>query len=100
MIKYKIVHSIMADKDITHIYNHMAESSMNEAESYIIRLDQYIQDLTILPENGTILNLNDPNKRKRVFDEKYIVLYRILTKQKTLRILRVRHGAKKPLKNS
>jgi len=93
MKNYKIIYSVRAESQLQQIIVYIALDNKERAISYAKEIKDRITYLSNFPECGTIINSAYPNKRKLVFDDTYVIGYRIDNKKKTIRILHIKHGA-------
>ncbi|MBU1655831.1 MAG: type II toxin-antitoxin system RelE/ParE family toxin [Gammaproteobacteria bacterium] len=92
---YRIVWRPIAEADLGHIIDYIAQNNPARAE----KLGQELRDKTLPlaqhPELGRQGRPGLPDwLRERVVHPNYIVFYRVLAETRTVEILRVKHAAK------
>ena len=92
--KYKVNISFNAQKDLEHIFFYIAADSINNANNFILELEEKIYSLDTMPERFALIPENiffDTNYRQ-ITRKKYRVIYKI--SGNSVFIMRVVHGAK------
>lgn len=89
----RIVWRRTAVNDLNEIYDYIAESTLNRAESFVVELKDKVE---FIAENPIIGEAKMPNHPAiRVFPYKrYILLFRPLDDEQGIEILRIIHGAR------
>jgi toxin ParE1/3/4 len=96
---YRVELTARASRDLRRIFRHInAESSrqanawFNELEATILRLDQHPERCPVTPENQALRHL--------LFGKKpnvYRVIFVVDRRAQIVRVLHIRHGARRPL---
>jgi len=98
--RYRIMYSPRAIKDIQQIYSHIAEDSPERAENVADTILLAISQLKFFPKRQQVF-LAGHAMSQTVYSlpvEPYMVYFRILEVESLIRIARIRHGARRPLK--
>ncbi|OKY75026.1 MAG: hypothetical protein BM485_10540 [Desulfobulbaceae bacterium DB1] len=86
--------SLIAQKDLEHIFFYIAEDDIKNAKNFILELEEKIYSLDTMPERFALISENvffDTNYRQIVHN-KYRVIYKV--SGDSVYILRVIHAAK------
>ena len=98
--KYRILLKKRVAADLEHIFNTIAKDSPDNASTFVQKLLTAIDTLEIFPHRK-IIEGQDPNESTAVRSlpvKPYLVFFRVMDSQRIVRILRVRHAARRPLK--
>lgn len=92
---YNLIYSLLADEDLTAIYNYIAADSPARASAYMGKMEQSILKLCDFPNIGTegrypeLVNLG---VKVLPFDD-YLIFYTVNADAEQVRIVRVLHGS-------
>jgi plasmid stabilization system protein ParE len=98
--KFRIIMRKQAATDLEKIFTTIARSSPQSAPEFIERILDAVDGLEIFPHRNVVEG-QKPNKRGPVRSlpvPPYLVFFRVVDSQRIVRILRIRHGARRPLK--
>jgi plasmid stabilization system protein ParE len=98
---YRVELSRRAEMDLRRIFGFINAAESAAAADWFFGLQDHIQSLTTLADRGTITDY-DPALRYLLYGNKphiYRILYRINPSSSLVRIVHIRHGARKPLKS-
>ena len=97
---YKIILSKRFAADLEKIFDFIAERSPQNAPVIIDRFLKSMESLKTFPHR-TVAELAPANPKSPVRSlpvQKYVIFFRVMEDQKVVRMLRVRHGARRRLK--
>src|SRR5579862_5630811 len=88
-----------AADDLEGIFDHIANDSSQNASAMIGRILDGIALLKIFPHRTVVAGQSEKSKNpiRSISIKPYIAFFRVDDELKTVRVLRVRHGARKPL---
>lgn len=92
--KYQVNLTQQAQNDLEHIFDFIADDSMNNAEKFVLELEEKVVSLEVFPDRNPFIPENeffDTDYRHLIY-QKYRIVYRI--SEKSVFILRIFHGAK------
>ena len=98
--RYRVEYSPKAYSELVEIYAYIAQDSVNHAVGMIERILKKIDGLDTFPHRHVVQDqsgrLDHPVRSLPV--NPYIVFFRVVERDAVVRILRIRHGARRPLK--
>lgn len=96
--QYRVIILPEAFNDLDQILDYVKRQSPKNAVSLIDRLERAIYSLNQLPHRHKVHRWNRRPERmiRSVPVSSYIIYYRIIERPTTVRILTIRHGARKP----
>jgi plasmid stabilization system protein ParE len=95
--EYRVIITPRAGADIQGIHMHIAQNSPTNAARMVARILDAIEPLRVLPHRAVAEHVS-PRLRHPVRSlvvGPYIVYFRVLDEERTVRILHVRHGARR-----
>jgi plasmid stabilization system protein ParE len=96
---YRVELSRRAELNLRSIFGYINATESIAAARWFFGLQDLIQSLSTLPDRGKVTDY-DPKLRYLLYGNKphlYRILCRIHTATSTVRIVHIRHGARKPL---
>lgn len=91
---YRIVWRLMAETDLNNIMDYIAKDNPDRAVSFCLELRATTLLLALNPKLGKSGRPGLPSfLRELVAHPNYIVFYRVLSKERIVEILRVKHAA-------
>lgn len=86
--------SEQAQNDIEHIFYYIAGDSINNAENFILQLEEKVNSLEIFPDRNPLIPENEffGTSYRHLIHKKYRIIYRIAVK--SVFVLRIIHGTK------
>ena len=92
--RYKVNLTQSAQNDLEHIYSYIAADSVNNANQFVLELEEQIYSLEIFPERYPFIPENDffETDYRHLNYKKYRLIYRI--SQNIVYILRIIKGSK------
>jgi plasmid stabilization system protein ParE len=100
MDRFRLIIAPKAAIDLSAIYDHIAEDSSENARKMCIQIMDAMELLEELPHR-TIVSAQPPYSKdpiRSVVVRPYIVFFRAMDDEKIVRVVRIRHGARRPLK--
>jgi plasmid stabilization system protein ParE len=97
---YRIILANRAATDLDRIFNYLVDRTPQHAPAVIDQILASIERLADFPHR-TIVAEQPPEAKSPVRSlpvPPYVIFFRIVEDQHTVRVLRVRHGARRPLK--
>ena len=97
---YRIIHAKRVATDLERIFDYLVHRTPQHAPAVIDHILTSIERLADYPHR-TIVADQPPDVKSPVRSlpiPPYIVFFRVLAEHRTVRVLRVRHGARRPLK--
>jgi len=95
---YRVELSRRAERDLQSIFDFINAAESIAAKRWFFDLQDQIQSLSTLADRGTITDY-DPALRFILYGNKphvYRILYRIHVETTSVRIVHIRHGARRP----
>lgn len=98
--RFRISYSPRAIRDIQQIFTHIAEDSPENAEAMSDTILNAIAQLKYFPRRQQVFLQGSPAAETvhSLPVQPYMVYFRILGEESLVRIARIRHGARQPLK--
>ena len=99
---YRVEVSARARRDLDAIYEFIQAEESDHALTWFLGLAEALRSLSELPYRSPVTP-DDPNRRHLFYGHKphvYRVIYRIDEPSRMVRIITVRHGARRPLRSS
>jgi plasmid stabilization system protein ParE len=98
--KFRIIMKKRAAADLEGIFNQIALDSVNKAVGFIHRILMSIENLSDFPHRNVVAGQPSDAKYpvRSLSVQSYLIFFRVVDDQQVVRILRVRHGARKQLK--
>ena len=92
--KYQVNVSQQAQNDLEHIFDYIADDSINNATNFIVQLEKKIYSLEDFPYRHPLIPENEffGTDYRHLNYKKHRVIYRVT--EKSVFVLRVIHGAK------
>jgi len=92
--KYKVNLTQHAQNDLEHIFDYIADDSINNAANFILELEEKVSSLDTFPERHPLIPENEyfGTDYRHIVYKKYRIIYRII--DRLVFILRIIHGAK------
>ena len=90
--KYQVNVSQQAQNDLEHIFDYIADDSINNATNFIVQLEKKIYSLEDFPYRHPLIPENEffATDYRHLNYKKYRVIYRVT--EKSVFVLRVIHG--------
>ena len=91
---FRVNLSEQAQNDIEHIFYYIAGDSINNAENFILQLEEKVNSLEIFPDRNPLIPENEffGTGYRHLIHKKYRIIYRIAVK--SVFVLRIIHGTK------
>jgi plasmid stabilization system protein ParE len=97
---YRIILAKRVATDLERIFDYIAERSPQNAPRVIDHILASIERLAEIPHRTIVADqpgkANSPVRSLAV--PPYVIFFRVVEEQRVVRVLRVRHGARRPLK--
>jgi len=92
--KYQVKITRQAQDDLEKIYYYIADDSINNANNFILQLEEKVYSLEAFPHRNPFIPENEffGTDYRHLIYKKYRIVYRIA--EKSVYILRIFHGAK------
>lgn len=96
--RYRIIYNPAAAKQLNAIFDYIEQDSSQNAVAMVKRIVEAIENLQFMPQRHPVLDwLPSSAKDVRSFPlPPYLIRYRIEAAKQSVRILSVRHGARRP----
>ena len=95
-MEYQVIIARSALRDLEQIHDYIAKDDPSAATTFGLKLLDEAESLCKFPERGGII-VERPGARF-VMVHPYLVVYRILEKSRTIRVLRFWHGARERIR--
>jgi plasmid stabilization system protein ParE len=98
--EYRILLSKQAAKDLQRIFGYIAGQSPDAAAALVGKVLGSVENLQIFPHRTVVDGQSErvPHPVRSLPCGSYMVYFRVLDSQRVVRIVRVRHGARRPLR--
>jgi plasmid stabilization system protein ParE len=98
--KFRILMRKQAATDLEKIFTKIAKNSPQAAPAFIERILDALDSLEIFPHRNVVEGQKPETDHpvRSLPVPPYLVFFRVLDHQRVVRILRIRHGARRPLK--
>lgn len=95
--EYRILLSRRVARDLEGIFKRIAADSPNNAAVFVARILDAIATLKIFPHHNIVAGQSVRSKYpvRSLPVQSYIVFYRVIDEHRIVRVLQVRHGARK-----
>ncbi|MFO7560958.1 MAG: type II toxin-antitoxin system RelE/ParE family toxin [Desulfobacterales bacterium] len=92
--KYQVNLTRQAQNDFEHIFYFIADDSINNAEKFVLELEEKVYSLEVFPDRNPFIPENEffDTEYRHLIYKKYRIVYRIT--EKSVFILRIFHGTK------
>lgn len=92
--KYQVNLTQQAQNDLEQIFYYIANDSINNAENFVLQLEEKVYSLEVFPDRNPLIPENEffGTAYRHLIYKKYRIIYRIV--EKSVFILRIFHGAK------
>lgn len=100
LIKYDIVLTERAKQDLNNIYEYISQMLLAKvaASNLMDKIEKNILRLEYMPESGSVLEMRNSNKYRKLVINKYIAIYRINKEERKVYIIRIVYGKRDYLK--
>lgn len=98
MVPYRVIITPRAGRDLEAIYDHIAHDSEQNAASMVTRILDELEPLRQLPHRKVVERQNHKLRHpvRSIPVPPYVVYSRVLDDDRIVRVLHVRHGARRP----
>jgi plasmid stabilization system protein ParE len=97
MSAFRLIVTPRAASDLEHIYDWIARDSTDRARSMVQRIMDALEPLKEFPHR-TVVGHQNPRLRypaRSLVVRPYVIYFRVLEDKKVVRVLHVRHGARR-----
>ena len=100
MEEYRVIVTPRAASDLERIRDYIATDSLQNAAAMIDRILDALEPLKQFPHRTIVQQENSKLRHpvRSIVVQPYIVYFRVLDEQRIVRVLHVRHGARKQLR--
>ena len=96
MQTYRLVISPGVYTDLAEIHKYISKDSADNASKMIGRILDAVEAIRIAPNHKIVTGIKGPRPVRSLPVKPYVIYYEVLDDDRVVRLLRVRHGSRRP----